>query len=140
MITSAGMRTSGRARLTPVWHAVALVAMFVIASSALALPVGVGYFLANVLRGSDPRDVSRQLEDALLWLNVFVGAGQLFLALGLTAFWMQRIDRGGSLRQFGWDWKSSRAGAALLAGGGLAGAALLLSALTRTFEVLGPAW
>jgi membrane protease YdiL (CAAX protease family) len=115
-------------------------ALFLLATLALALPVGVGYFAFRFLQGDELEEITLHLEDALLYLNVFVGVGQFLVALALTAAWMRLLDRRGSLAELGLRWPGRSPLLALLLGMGMAALTVAVAAAVGGFVVSGWAW
>lgn len=125
---------------TATLHALLYLVSFLFVTFALALPVGVGYFVFNLLRGGSLAEISLHLEDSLLYLNVLIAAGQLLAAIALAALWMRFLDKRGTVREFGWRWKGSRTGVAFVAGLGMSALALGVYALLGRLALLGFAW
>ncbi len=125
---------------TAAWRSLLYLALFLLATLALALPVGLGYFAFRFLQGDELEEITLHLEDALLYLNVFVGVGQFLVALALTAAWMRLLDRRGSLAELGLRWPGLSPLLALLLGMGMAALAVALTAAMGGFTVTGWAW
>jgi len=125
---------------TAAWRSLLYLALFLLATLALALPVGLGYFAFRFLQGDELEEITLHLEDALLYLNVFVGVGQFLVALALTAAWMRLLDQRGSLAELGLRWPGRSSLLALLLGMGMAALAVALAAAAGGFAVTGWAW
>jgi len=125
---------------TAIWRSLLYLVLFLLTTLALALPVGIGYFAFRALQGAEPREIPLHLEDALLYLNAFVTAGQFLVALALTVTWMRLLDRRGSLAELGLRWPGRSAPLSLLLGMGMAVLAAGLAAAMSRFGVTGWAW
>jgi CAAX protease family protein len=122
------------------WRSVLYLALFLLATLAMALPVGIGYFAFRALQGDELEEITLHLEDALLYLNTFLGVGQFLVALALTAVWMRLLDRRGSLAELGLRWPGRNPLLALSLGMGMAALAVALAAAVGGFAVTGWAW
>ena len=125
---------------TAIWRSLLYLILFLLATLALALPVGIGYFAFRALQGIELREITLHLEDALLYLNAFVAAGQFLIALALSVTWMRLLDRHGSLAELGLQWPGRSAPLSLLLGMGMAVLAAGLAAALGRFGVTGWAW
>jgi len=125
---------------TAAWRSLLYLALFLLATLALALPVGLGYFAFRFLQGDELEEITLHLEDALLYLNTLMGVGQFLVALALTSTWMRLLDRRGSLAELGLRWPGRSPLLALLLGMGMAALAVALAAAVGGFVVTGWAW
>ena len=123
-----------------VWRSALYLAVFLLATLALSLPVGLGYFAFRSLQGDELEEITLHLEDALLFLNTLLGVGQFLAALALTAIWMRWLDRRGSLAELGLQWPGRSPFLAFLLGAAMATLAAGLAAATGKFAVTGWAW
>jgi membrane protease YdiL (CAAX protease family) len=125
---------------TAAWRSLLYLAAFLLATLALALPVGLGYFAFRFLQGDELEEITLHLEDALLYLNTLMGVGQFLVALALTAAWMRLLDRRGSLAELGLRWPGRSPLLALLLGMGMAALTVAVAAAVGGFTVMGWAW
>ena len=125
---------------TAAWRSLLYLAAFLLATLALALPVGLGYFAFRFLQGDELEEITLHLEDALLYLNTLMGVGQFLVALALTAAWIRLLDRRGSLAELGLRWPGRSPLLALLLGMGMAALTVAVAAAVGGFTVMGWAW
>jgi len=122
------------------WRSVLYLVTFLLATLALALPVGLGYFAFRALQGDELEEITLHLEDALLYLHTLLGLGQFLAALALTAIWMRWLDQRGRLAELGMRWPGRSPLKAFLLGIGMAALAIGLAAAAGKLVVTGWAW
>lgn len=122
------------------WRSVLYLVTFLLATLALALPVGLGYFAFRALQGDELEEITLHLEDALLYLHTLLGLGQFLAALALSAIWMRWLDRRGRLAELGMHWPGRSPLMSFLLGMGMAALATGLAAATSKLVVTGWAW
>jgi membrane protease YdiL (CAAX protease family) len=122
------------------WRSVLYLVTFLLATLALALPVGLGYFAFRALQGYELEEITLHLEDALLYLNTLLGAGQFLAALALAGIWMRWLDQRGRLAELGLGWPGRSPLMAFLLGVAMALLAVGLAAAMGKFAVTGWAW
>jgi len=89
-------------RLAAVARAAGLALAYAATVTALALPVGVGYFAyQRWIGGRTLQETSLHLEDALLLLQAVAGVLGVLAALAWVRFLQRRVDRDGDLRALG---------------------------------------
>jgi membrane protease YdiL (CAAX protease family) len=139
-MSTQGSISVSRLSWSAAWRSVLYLVMFLLATLALALPVGLGYFAFRALQGHELQEITLQLEDALLYLHTLLGLGQFLAALALTAIWMRWFDRRGQLAELGLQWPGRSPLMAFLLGVAMALLAVGLAAATGRFVVTGWAW
>ena len=122
------------------WRSVLYLVTFLLATLALALPVGLGYFAFRALQGDELEEITLHLEDVLLYLHTLLALGQLLAALALTAIWMRWLDRRGRLAELGMRWPGRSPLLAFLLGVGMAALTTGLAAAASKLVVTGWAW